>query len=224
MDPYYTIIKLPGWEKPEFVLILPFTPTDRKNMIAWLAARSDGENYGRLLLYEFPKHKLIYGPMQIEARINQDGDISQQLTLWDQRGSSVIRGNLFVIPIEDSILYVEPLFLQAEKGKMPELRRVIVAHGDKIVMDPTLEKALQRLFGQQTIAPDEDGLEAEPIVEVSDLIKRAVELYDESYRELQQGNWAEYGRLQEQLREILGQLEKSFGKQEESDEGAAIKN
>ncbi|MCL0063069.1 UPF0182 family protein [Peptococcaceae bacterium] len=223
MDPYYTIIKLPGWEKPEFVLILPFTPTDRKNMIAWLAARSDGENYGRLLLYEFPKHKLIYGPMQIEARINQDGDISQQLTLWDQRGSSVIRGNLFVIPIEDSILYVEPLFLQAEKGKMPELRRVIVAHGDKIVMEPTLEQALQRLFGQQIIAPDEEErLEAEPIMEISDLIKRAVELYDESYKKLQQGNWAEYGRLQEQLREILGQLEESLGKQKDSDEGVAV--
>jgi len=206
MEPYYTIIKLPDWERPEFVQILPFTPTNKKNMVAWLAGRSDAENYGRLLLYEFPKQELVYGPMQIEARINQDGNISQQLTLWDQRGSSVIRGNLLVIPVEDAILYVEPLFLQAEQSKMPELRRVIVAHGDKIVMEPTLEQALQRLFGEHTTAQED----RETLTDISDLIKRAVELYDQSYEKLEQRNWAEYGRLQENLKEILTQLESSF--------------
>ncbi|MBM7854081.1 uncharacterized membrane protein (UPF0182 family) [Desulfohalotomaculum tongense] len=214
LSPYYTIIQMPGSEKPEFVQILPFTPTNKKNMIAWLAGRSDGENYGKLLLYEFPKQKLVYGPMQIEARIDQDTTISQQLSLWDQRGSSVIRGNLLVIPVNDSLLYVEPLYLKAEQSSMPELRRVIVAHGDKIVMEPTLEQSLQRIFGQETKAPQpptsEPGAEQDELqaATMDKLIKMAVQVYNKAQEQLKNGDWAGYGESQKRLKEILDQLDR----------------
>ncbi|MBO8138262.1 MAG: UPF0182 family protein [Desulfotomaculum sp.] len=211
MEPYYTIIKLHDSKKPEFVQILPFTPTNKKNMIAWLAGRSDGENYGRLLLYEFPKQKLVYGPMQVEARIDQDTTISQQLSLWDQRGSSVIRGNLLVIPVEDSILYVEPLYLKSEQSSMPELRRVIVAHGDRVVMEPTLELALQRIFGKGTGAPEKEisgpGAEPQPKNETIDsLVKKAVQIYNQAQEQLKNGDWAGYGESQRQLKDVLDRL------------------
>jgi len=112
MEPYYIIMELPDSNGPEFILMLPFTPANKNNMVAWMAARSDGEKYGQLLVYNFPKDKLVYGPTQIESRIDQDTDISQLLTLWSQRGSRVIRGNLLVIPINNSLLYVEPIYLQ----------------------------------------------------------------------------------------------------------------
>jgi len=127
--------RLPGESKEEFVLLIPFTPSKKDNLSAWLAARSDPPHYGKLVVYDFPKRKLIYGPRQIEARIDQDSFISQQLTLWNQRGSQVIRGNLLVIPIERSLLYVEPLYIAAEKGQLPELKRVIVGFGDRIAME-----------------------------------------------------------------------------------------
>ena len=147
MEPYYTIMRLPGEEKEEFILLLPFTPNKRDNMRSWLAARSDGKNYGKLTALEFPKAKLVYGPKQIDARIDQDTVISQQLTLWSQRGSQVLRGSLLAIPIEKSLLYVQPLYLAAEQGSLPELKRVIVAFGNRIVMEETLDQALQRIFG-----------------------------------------------------------------------------
>ena len=138
MEPYYTIMRLPGEKKEEFILLLPFTPNKKDNMIAWLAARSDPPHYGKLIAYNFPKAKLVYGPRQIDARIDQDSFISQQLSLWSQRGSSVIRGSLLAIPIERSLLYVQPLYLAAEKGSLPELKRIIVAHGNEIAMEETL--------------------------------------------------------------------------------------
>ena len=147
MEPYYLILRLPGEKKEEFVLLIPFTPSKKDNLAAWLAARSDPPNYGKLVVYNFPKQKLIYGPRQIEARIDQDSFISQQLTLWNQRGSQVIRGNLLVVPIERSLVYVEPLYIAAEKGQLPELKRVIVGFGDRIAMDETLDGALARVFG-----------------------------------------------------------------------------
>ncbi|MDP7323999.1 MAG: UPF0182 family protein, partial [Candidatus Woesearchaeota archaeon] len=147
VEPYYIIMKLPGEEKEEFVLMTTFTPIKKDNMISWLAARSDGENYGKLLLYKFPKDKLIYGPLQIEARIDQDSEISQQLTLWSQQGSRVTRGNLLVIPIENNLLYIEPLYLQAETGQLPELKRVIVSDGERVVMEESLGDSLAELFG-----------------------------------------------------------------------------
>jgi hypothetical protein len=147
MEPYYLIMRLPGEPKEEFVLLIPFNPSKKDNLSAWLAARSDPPHYGKLVVYNFPKRKLIYGPRQIEARIDQDSFISQQLTLWNQRGSQVIRGNLLVIPIERSLVYVEPLYIAAEKGQLPELKRVIVGFGDRIAMEETLEGAMARVFG-----------------------------------------------------------------------------
>ena len=147
LEPYYIIMRLPSVEQEEFLLMLPFTPENKKNTIAWLTARSDGDNYGTLLAYYLPKDKLIYGPMQVENRIEQDTTITEQFALWGRGGSTVIRGNLLMIPIEDSFLYVEPVFLQGAAGGVPELKRVIVATGDRIAMEQTLGEALAAIFG-----------------------------------------------------------------------------
>jgi uncharacterized membrane protein (UPF0182 family) len=147
MEPYYILMKLPGSTQLEYMLMSPFTPQNRDNMISWLAARSDFPDYGKMLFYELPKDKLIYGPNQVGAMIDQSTLISQQLTLWDQKGSGVIRGKLVVIPIENSFLYVVPLYLRAEGTNFPQLKRVIVATGDKVVMEPTLDEAIAALFG-----------------------------------------------------------------------------
>ena len=154
MDPYYMLMKLPGSGQLEYLIMTPFTPQKRDNMIAWLAARCDFPDYGKMLFYELPKDKLIFGPNQISAMIDQSTTISQQLTLWDQKGSGVIRGKLIVIPIENSFLYVVPLYLKAEGTNFPQLKRVIVATGDKVVMEPTLDEALASLFGT---APGQSG-------------------------------------------------------------------
>ncbi len=159
MEPYYLILRLPGEPKEEFVLLIPFNPSKKDNLSAWLAARSDPPHYGKLVVYNFPKQKLIYGPRQIEARIDQDSFISQQLSLWNQRGSQVVRGNLLVIPIERSLVYVEPLYIAAEKGQLPELKRVIVGFGDRIAMEETLDGAIARVFGGPT---PRAGAEAAP--------------------------------------------------------------
>ena len=147
MEPYYVITRLPGESKEEFILMLPFTPLGKGNMVAWLAARSDGDSYGELVLYRFGKQDVTFGPMQFEARVNQDTEISRELTLWSQQGSRVIRGNLIIVPIANTLLYVEPLFLQAERGEIPELKRVIVGTGDHLVMRATLAEALAELAG-----------------------------------------------------------------------------
>jgi hypothetical protein len=149
MDPYYILMKLPGSDVLEYMLMSPFTPQNRDNMISWLAARSDFPAYGKMLFYELPKDKLTYGPNQISAMIDQSTTISEQLTLWDQKGSGVIRGKLVVIPIENSFLYIVPLYLQAEGTNFPQLKRVIAATGDKVVMRPSLDEALAGLFGGQ---------------------------------------------------------------------------
>jgi uncharacterized membrane protein (UPF0182 family) len=146
MDPYYILMKLPGSATLEYMLMTPFTPKSRDNMISWLAAGSDFPNYGKELFYELPKEKLVYGPNQIEAMIDQNPTISQQLTLWDQKGSHVIRGKLIVTPIENSFLYVVPIYLQAEGENFPQLKRVIAVAGDRVVMAPTLDEATAALF------------------------------------------------------------------------------
>jgi hypothetical protein len=211
MEPYYTIIKLPGESQPEFVLILPFTPQNKKNMVAWLAARSDGDDYGKLIAYSFPKQELVYGPMQVEARIDQDTTISQQLSLWDQRGSKVIRGNLLAIPIKDALLYVEPLYLQSEQSKMPELRRVIIAQGDKVVMEQTLDKALEAIFGSGTGAKPPasqpgPGALPQPGASIAELARRANQLYDEAQGKLKAGDWSGYGETLNKLKQTLSDL------------------
>ena len=215
IEPYYTIIKLPGADKPEFVLIMPFTPQNKRNMIAWMAASSDGDNYGKLRSYNFPKQELVYGPALIEARINQDTTISQQLSLWNQRGSTVIRGNVLAIPIKDALLYVAPIYLQAEQSKMPELRRIIVSHGEMVVMEPTLEKALERIFGTESgvrtpVGPAETGVPTAPL-NISDLAKSANQLYDEAQSKLKAGDWAGYGETIGKLKQTLTDLVNQAG-------------
>jgi hypothetical protein len=209
MEPYYTIMKLPDEKKEEFVLLNSFTPSKRDNMIAWIAARSDEPHYGKLVMYRFPKQKLIYGPRQVEARIDQDAFISQQLSLWNQRGSQVIRGSLLVIPIEDSLIYIEPLYLAAEAGSLPELRRVIVAYGNRLVMEENLETALQSLFGsaKRSSEPEHQAEERQgrPFAAQS-LAKTAFELFQKSQSFLKEGNWVKYGETLHQLEELLGRM------------------
>jgi uncharacterized membrane protein (UPF0182 family) len=162
MEPYYILMKLPGSDQLEYLLMSPFTPQNRDNMISWLAARSDFPDYGKMLFYQLPKDKLTYGPNQISAMIDQSTTISEQLTLWDQKGSGVIRGKLVVIPIENSFLYVVPLYLQAEGTNFPQLKRVIVATGDKVVMRPSLDEALAALFTSGEVPPGTPGAPAAP--------------------------------------------------------------
>ena len=161
MQPWYTIMKLPGEKDAEFIQMLPFTPRNKDNLASWMVARSDGENYGQLVIFQFPKQKVVYGPRQVIARINQDQNISPQITLWSQQGSEVIQGTLLVIPIEESLLYIRPLYLRSEGGRIPELKRVIVAYQNRIVMEPTLGEAIARIFppggGETKIAGDVSG-------------------------------------------------------------------
>ena len=146
MHPYYTIMKLPGETGPEYIQMLPFTPRGKDNLAAWMVARSDGENYGKLAVFQFPKQTVIFGPRQVAARISQDQVIAPQITLWNQQGSEVIQGQLLVIPIEESLIYIRPLYLKAAGGQIPELKRVIVAYQNHIVMEETLDAALERIF------------------------------------------------------------------------------
>jgi uncharacterized membrane protein (UPF0182 family) len=181
-------------------------------MIAWLAARSDPPNYGRLVVYNFPKQKLVYGPRQIDARIDQDPVISQQLSLWNQRGSTVIRGSLLAIPIEQSLIYVQPLYLAAsEQGALPELRRVIVAYGNQIAMEPTLEQSLARIFGGRIASTAPEPAAARPTATSSPpalpaLAQRALEIYLRAQEALRRGDFAAYGAEQKRLEETLRAL------------------
>ncbi len=238
MEPYYIIIKLPEEDKEEFLLMLPFTPSKKDNMIGWLAARSDLPNYGKLLIYKLPKEKLVFGPMQIEARVDQQTDISRELSLWGQRGSRVIRGNLLAIPIGDTFIYVEPVYLEAKQeeaevsstgpaqprgfGKaqrkqapgspaldksrsasLPELKRVIVAFGNRITMEETLDKALSNVL-EPEIFPKEVASPAIPeTLDINNLAGLALEHYNRARDYLRQGNWAEYGKELEHLEKIL---------------------
>lgn len=156
MEPYYTIMKLPGEQGAEFIQMLPFTPRQKDNLAAWMIARSDGEHYGKLAVFQFPKQKVVFGPRQVVARINQDQAIAPQITLWNQQGSQVIQGTLLVIPIEESLIYIRPLYLRASGGQIPELNRVIVAHQDRIVMAETLTAALDRIFPRDGSTPARD--------------------------------------------------------------------
>ncbi|MFC1728202.1 UPF0182 family protein [Nanoarchaeota archaeon] len=200
VEPYYIIIKLPGEAKEEFVLMSPFTPIKKDNMVSWLAARSDGDNYGNLLLYRFPKDKLLFGPSQIEAKIDQDSEISQQLTLWSQRGSRVTRGNLLVIPIDDSLLYIEPLYLQSEQGQLPELKRVLVSDGTSVVMEEDLATALGVLLGRRPASTQEEFVPEE------NLAQQANEYYQSVLESMDRGDWAGIGENLDKLGQTLEAL------------------
>jgi uncharacterized protein len=212
MEPYYTIMRLPGERKEEFILLTLFNPARRDNMIAWLAARSDPPNYGRLIVYLFPKHRLVYGPRQIDARIDQAPAIARQLSLWNRAGSTVIRGSLLAIPIEQSLVYVQPLYLAAaEQGAMPELRRVIVAHGNELAMEPTLEQALGRLFGEQptdAVRFDSTARPAAPAL-AEGLGQRAWQIWNRAQEALRHGDLTQYGAEQQRLEEALRALKEA---------------
>ncbi len=206
MQPYYILAKLPGSDELEYLLMTPFTPQNRDNMISWMAARSDFPEYGEMLFYELPKEKLIYGPDQIEAMIDQNTTISQQLTLWNQQGSRVIRGKQIVTPIENSFLYVVPLYLRAESTNFPQLKRVIAVAGNKVVMEPTLDEALTALFGTQqpqaARAAQTTGAAAKATAGQLDA-GQARTLFDDAQKAMQQGDWDKFGKAMEALKHLL---------------------
>ena len=230
MQPYFTIMRLPGEAEPEFIQMLPFTPRSRDNLAAWLAARSDGEHYGSLRVFQFPKQKVIFGPRQVVARINQDQTISPQITLWNQQGSQVIWGTLMVIPIEESLIYVRPLYLRASGGRIPELTRVIVAYQNQIVMEETLEAGLVRLFGvaaagdrdvefvggrgpagsapgaAPALAPPATAAGAAGGDPLAGLAAQARGHYDRAVEAQRNGDWAKYGEEVRLLGEVLARM------------------
>jgi len=201
MPPYYMIMRLPGEPRAEFVLMLPMVPSQRENMIAWLAARCDPPEYGKLIVYTFPKEKLVFGPFQIEARIQQNTEISQQISLWNQMGSRVIRGHLLVVPIENSILYVSPLYLRAQSGQLPELKRVIAAYGDRVVMEETLGAALAALF-----KPSAETAASGPEAPADSIAREALARYGHALQRLKAGDWSGFGAELEALRPLLEAL------------------
>ena len=205
MQPYYTIMRLPGEAHEEFILMLPIVPNGRDNMIAWLAARCDGPQYGTLIEYAFPKEKLIYGPSQIEARIDQDTTISQQLSLWNQTGSRVIRGNLLVIPIDDALLYVEPLYLRAEKRELPELKRIIASAGDRVVMSQSVEPLLAALFGNAAAPPAVSVATAPAAGQPASGgdTTAALQHYRQALEAVRRGDWRRFGGEMDALRDAL---------------------
>jgi uncharacterized membrane protein (UPF0182 family) len=225
MLPYYTMMKLPGEERAEFIQMLPFTPRRRDNLASWMVARSDGEHYGKLQVFYFSKQTLVFGPRQVVARINQDQVISPQITLWSQQGSQVIQGTLMVIPIEQSLIYVRPLYLRAQAGRIPELTRVIVAYQNRIVMEPTLDQAIARIFGTTvdrrapqttgaatpgtpTTTPPPTG-PAPAGVDTAAWERMAADARDTYRRALEAqraGDWAKYGEEIKRLGELLERM------------------
>jgi uncharacterized membrane protein (UPF0182 family) len=222
MEPYYTIMRLPGETTPEFIQMLPFTPRRRDNLASWMVARSDPEQYGQLLVFQFPNQTLVFGPRQVVARINQDQVIAPQITLWNQQGSEVIQGTLMVIPVEESLLYVRPLYLRAQAGRIPEMTRVIVAYQDQIVMERTLEAGLARIFGgaaaprpgavapAPTPADNKTAAAAAPsgppASGVEELAAEARAVYERAIAAQKAGDWAKYGEEIKRLGEILSRM------------------
>ncbi|HET6444924.1 MAG TPA: UPF0182 family protein [candidate division Zixibacteria bacterium] len=234
IEPYHVILSLPGEEDTEYLLIQPYVPAGKNNMVAWIAARNDPPNYGQLVVYELPKQELVFGPIQVEARIDQDPEISAQISLWNQRGSKVIRGNLIVIPMNNSFLYVEPLYLLSEASELPELKRVIVASGDRVAMRETLEEALLALIemapsvvdtteveGQEpaesvgsepTPAPGESAAATSTpqigqlVDTIESLVQEANDHFEAAEEAQRAGDWATYGRELKTLQDILVQL------------------
>jgi uncharacterized membrane protein (UPF0182 family) len=230
IEPYYVTFPLPGEDESEFLLIQPYTPNNRNNMIAWIAARNDPPNYGELFAFEMPKQELVFGPIQVEGRIDQEPAISEQFALWNQQGSRVIRGNLIVIPINDTFLYIEPVYLRSDTSAIPELRRVIAASGENVVMRETLDDALAALILEEEAVdelvveppvetpdaeaeatpPAEEPAPTEPPVAgdatVEDLIESANAHFEAAQEAQRNGDWATYGSELEALQADLERL------------------
>jgi uncharacterized protein len=234
VQPYYVIMRLPGETKEEFVLIMPLTPARRQNTIAWVAARSDGDNYGKLVTFRFPTDSLVFGPQQVESRIDQDPAVSSQISLWNQSGSRVIRGNLLMIPIGNGNLFVEPIYLQAETSQLPELKRVVVVNGNRIAMEPTLERSLEVVFGEAEsslptggatpsasptpeagtptptptagASPTPTPTRVAPSGDVGQLAQQAEDAFNRAQAALQAGDFATYGDEIAQAQALIAQL------------------
>jgi uncharacterized membrane protein (UPF0182 family) len=220
MRPYYMVMRLPNESREEFLLMVPYTPTNKLNMLAWLAARCDGDDYGKVIVYTFPKDKLVYGPMQVEARISQDPEISKWITLRDQRGSAVIRGELLVIPVENSLLYVEPFYLRSTQASIPELKLVVAGFGESVAMGATLEDALRAVFKVKPAGQPSAVAKVDPptsplasTTTATELVSRALERYRASQDRLKQGDWAGYGAEQTSLQRVLEALGRKLGAQ-----------
>jgi uncharacterized membrane protein (UPF0182 family) len=220
MEPNFVLMTLPGERSTEFIAILPFTPANRNNLIGWIAGRSDGEHYGEAVVYDFPKTKLIDGPLQIEARIDQNAQLSGQLTLWNQQGSHVRRGSLIVIPIGRALLYAEPIYLQADRSPMPELRLVVLAVQDRLAYGPTFESAMAALFGTSPsllsaqvspgpAARSSSAISAAPGVagDLNALIAEAAQNFTDYQQLTAAGKLAEAGQKLEALKRVLEQLQ-----------------
>nr|WP_156645472.1 UPF0182 family protein [Lentibacillus sp. JNUCC-1] len=230
MEPYYITMQMPEADEEEFILMMPYTPKKRQNMIAWMGVRNDGEHYGEKFVYRFPKQKNIYGPQQIENRINQDSTISKELNLWSQGGSKVIRGNLLAIPIEDTVFYVEPVYIESSnETSLPEVKQVIMAYDDYIVMEPSFDQALDAILakadpegtedeGESEEAPPEDedtgeeagedeGDAAPPITGAEEQLREFAEQFDAYQKALSEGNWEEAAKIMTELQEKLKEIE-----------------
>ncbi len=215
MEPYYILTKLPGEEELQYLLISPLTPNNRDNMISWMAAKSDFPEYGQVEVFELPKERLFLGPAQIEAKIDQDTEISRQLALWDQRGSRVIRGNLMIIPLANSFIYVEPVFLIAEGVDIPQLQRVIVTAGERVVMEPTLDLAIEALFGKApeerisevtptTVPVQQDTLrQPQPPAPQTQQLEEFRTLWQELQTALQNSDWETFGQRMQEIQDLL---------------------
>ncbi|RYG74190.1 UPF0182 family protein [Lentibacillus lipolyticus] len=232
MEPYYTTLKLPDQDEEEFILMMPYTPKNRQNMIAWMGVRNDGGNYGDMFVYRFPKQRNIYGPQQIENRINQDSEISQELNLWSQGGSEVIRGNLLAIPIEDTVLYVEPIYIESNnETSLPEVKRVVLAYGDQIVMEANFDKALEEMLkivdpdieddgkqdDQEGDKPDKGQDPSEPLTGANEKLQAFSDLFDAYKQALSDGNWQEAAEIMDELEGILTETIKQEGPEQTPD-------
>jgi len=209
----HMVMRLPGEPDPEFILMRPFTPRQKDNLAAWMVARNDGAHYGELAVYRFPRQRLVFGPNQIVNRINQDTEVSRQITLWDQRGSEVLRGELLVLPIEGSLIYVQPLYLRAQGGRIPELKRVVAAHEGSVSMGETLDDALSGLYeqkGDSTAAALPSSATAATSVPAS-LMRQALEHYDRARAAQRADDWATYGEEMKKLGEVLREIEQQPG-------------
>jgi uncharacterized membrane protein (UPF0182 family) len=212
-DPFlrHVVMRLPGERDAEFIFMAPFTPRGKDNLASWMVARNDGENYGRLVVYRLPKQSLVFGPIQIVNRINQDTEISRQISLWDQRGSQVIRGHLLVIPIEESLIYVQPIYLRAEGGRIPEMKRVVVAYQNRVVMEETLEAGLGRLFGAGVGTAAESPPAGTSGASAAELARQASEIYARAVEAQRAGDWARYGEELSRLGAVLKALQGAAG-------------
>jgi hypothetical protein len=227
VEPYYVMVQFPDRDETEFVLMLPFTPKNKNVMNAWMAGRSDMPNYGDLAIYTFPKGVEVLGPRQIEARIDQDTEMSRALSLWSQRGSEVVRGNLLAIPLFDEeqlyIMFAEPVFLQAEDAQLPEIKRIVLADQNSVVWDTTFEGALTKLLGREAAAAvTEQPTAAAAVGRAPQAVRRAaddaVETFQRFQDSLTDGSYADAGEALEELRAALNRLEDNIGSEEGEEE------